>query len=107
MMKVKTRGPSTGCYHTGHSRIWASVSTSTWIKCLFLIRGRKDNDSFYGTAYASGYAGIRGNDQKLVFNISARTDANTEFFVPLNSSATVNDYPYIIFIDSNQKKEEV
>ncbi|MDZ7636594.1 MAG: hypothetical protein U5L72_20125 [Bacteroidales bacterium] len=63
-------------------------------------------NSFYGTAYASGYAGIRGNDQKLAFNISARTESNTEFFVPLNSSATVNDYPYIIFIDSNQKTEE-
>jgi hypothetical protein len=75
-------------------------------KMLVLNTRPKDSDIFYGTAYASGYAGIRGNDQKLVFNISARTDANTEFFVPLNSSATVSDYPYIIFIDSNQKKEE-
>ncbi|MRR19965.1 hypothetical protein EG827_07200 [bacterium] len=76
-------------------------------KMLVLNTRPKDNDIFYGTAYASGYAGIRGNDQKLVFNISARTASNTEFFVPLNSSATVSDYPYIIFIDSNQKKEEV
>ena len=75
-------------------------------KMLVLNTRPKDNESFYGTAYASGYAGIRGNEEKLVFNISARTESNTEFFVPLNSSATVNDYPYIIFIDPNQKKAE-
>ncbi|MFZ2287717.1 MAG: translocation/assembly module TamB domain-containing protein [Bacteroidales bacterium] len=65
----------------------------------------KDTDSFYGTAYASGYAGIRGDEKKLSFNISARTAANTEFFIPLNSSASVSDYPYIVFIDPVREKE--
>jgi len=68
-------------------------------KMLVLNTKPKDNDSFYGTAYASGYAGIRGNDEKMVFNISARTAPNTEFIVPLNSSASVSDYPYISFIN--------
>jgi hypothetical protein len=76
-------------------------------KMLVLNTKPKDSDSFYGTAYASGYAGIRGNEDKLVFNISARTAANTEFYVPLNSSASVSDYPYIIFIDPNKDKEDV
>jgi len=67
-------------------------------KMLVLNTRPKDNDSFYGTAYASGYAGIRGNDEKLVFNISARTAPNTEFYVPLNSSASVSDYPFIEFL---------
>ena len=67
-------------------------------KMLVLNTRPKDNDSFYGTAYASGYAGIRGNDEKLVFNISARTAPDTEFFVPLNSSAKVSDYPFIEFL---------
>lgn len=75
-------------------------------KMLVINTKPKDSDSFYGTAYASGYAGIRGNDKKLVFNISARTAANTEFYVPLNSSASVSDYPYIIFIDPARDKKE-
>ena len=66
----------------------------------------KDSDSFYGTAYASGYAGIRGNEDKLVFNISARTAPNTEFFIPLNSSASVSDYPYISFVTKDEKEAE-
>ncbi len=75
-------------------------------KMLVLNTRPKDSDSFYGTAYASGYAGIRGNEEKLVFNISARTAPNTEFFVPLNSSASVSDYPYIVFVNPAVKQEE-
>lgn len=75
-------------------------------KMLVLNTKPKDSDSFYGTAYASGYAGIRGDENKLAFNISAKTAANTEFFVPLNSSASVSNYPYIIFIDSEKEEEE-
>jgi hypothetical protein len=73
-------------------------------KMLILNTRPKDNEYFYGTAYASGFASIRGNPEKITFNISARTEDNTEFFVPLNSSAFVSDYPYIIFV--NTKKEE-
>ena len=75
-------------------------------KMMVLNTRPKDSDIFYGTAYASGYAGIRGNEEKLVFNISARTDPNTEFYVPLNSSASVSDYPYIVFVNPEVKQEE-
>lgn len=79
----------------------------TMDKMLVLNTKPKDSDSFYGTAYASGYAGLRGDEEKLAFNISARTAANTEFYVPLNSSVSVSDYPYIIFIDRNKDKKDV
>ena len=57
-------------------------------KMLILNTRPKDNEYFYGTAYATGYAGIRGDPEKITFNISAKTEDNTEFFVPLNSSAS-------------------
>jgi hypothetical protein len=72
---------------------------------LVLNTKPKDNEDFYGTAYASGYAGIRGNTDKIVFNISAKTEDRTVFYVPLNSTASVSDYPYIIFIDQKKKDE--
>jgi hypothetical protein len=65
----------------------------------------KDNDIFYGTAYATGYAGIRGNEDKIAFNISARTTSNTEFFIPLTSAMSVSDYPYITFIGTGQEEK--
>ncbi len=74
------------------------VSLDINIDRMMVLNTRaKDSDIFYGTAYASGYAGIRGNEEKLSFNISARTAPNTEFYIPLNTSASVSDYPYIVF----------
>lgn len=70
---------------------------------LVLNTKPKDNEIFYGTAYATGYAGIRGDGDKLSFNISAKTENNTEFYVPLNSSASVSDYPYIVFTSNKEK----
>ncbi|OFY63447.1 MAG: hypothetical protein A2Y71_02400 [Bacteroidetes bacterium RBG_13_42_15] len=59
----------------------------------------KDNDLFYGTAFGTGVATIRNNATTLSFDISAKTDRNTRFYIPLNSSETVSDYSYISFID--------
>lgn len=73
---------------------------------LVLNTKPKDSDMFYGTAYASGYAGIRGNEGKLVFNISAKTAPNTEVFIPLNSSSSVSDYPFITFISHDKENED-
>lgn len=75
-------------------------------KMLVLNTRPKDNPFFYGTAYATGYAGIRGTQGKLTFNISAKTNDNTIFYVPLNASAKVNDYPYIIFVDTRKDEEK-
>ena len=73
-------------------------------KMMVLNTRSKDSESFYGTAFASGYAGIRGNEEKLSFNISARTAGGTEFFIPLNTSSSVSDYPYIVFADPASQK---
>jgi len=74
-------------------------------KMMVLNTKQKDNETFYGTAYATGYAGIKGATDKLSFRISARTEDNTAFYVPLTSSETVSEYPYIIFVDTKKEKE--
>ncbi len=61
----------------------------------------KDNNLFYGIAYASGLITIRGPAKDLEFNISARTDRNTRMFIPLNSNEKVTDYSFISFIESD------
>ncbi len=75
-------------------------------KMMVLNTRAKDNDIFYGTAYATGYAGIRSNGERLAFNISAKTAPNTEFFIPLTSSASVSDYPYIIFAGADDQRDD-
>lgn len=71
---------------------------------------QKDNNLFYGTAFASGLINIKSEDNDgLDLNISARTEQNTRIFFPLSESEQVSDYSFISFIkpvaDSTIKKE--
>jgi hypothetical protein len=68
----------------------------------------KDNELFYGTAYASGVATIKSKGTTLSFDISAKTGKDTKFYIPLNNGLSVSDYSFIDFVDSSQnvKSEE-
>jgi hypothetical protein len=74
-------------------------------KMLVLNTRPKDNDTFYGTAYATGYAGIKGTPDKIAIIMSGRTEDNTSFYVPLSSSEVVSEYPYIIMTDPKKEEE--
>ncbi|NMC41453.1 MAG: translocation/assembly module TamB [Bacteroidales bacterium] len=64
----------------------------------------KDNELFYGTAFASGIATIKTNGPVLRFDISAKTGRNTRFFIPLNTGMSVTESSFITFV--NPVKEE-
>ena len=66
----------------------------------------KDNDLFYGTAYATGVTTIKSGPGTLSFDVGARTDNNTKFFIPLNSSETVSDYSFITFVSPDTTSGE-
>ncbi len=66
--------------------------------CMVLNTRPKDNELFYGTAYASGVTTIKSSPVSLSFDISATTGKNTRFYIPLNSSETVSDYSFISFV---------
>jgi len=74
-------------------------------ECLVLNTKPKDNELFYGTAFASGVTTIKGRPGTLSFDISARTGNNTRVFIPLNTGLSVSEYSYISFVDSNSGKE--
>jgi hypothetical protein len=62
---------------------------------------QKDNDIFYGTAFATGVIAIRGKEGNIGFDISARTDRNTRFFIPMNSAQSIEDYSFVTFTSSD------
>jgi hypothetical protein len=72
--------------------------------CMVLNTRPKDNDMFYGTAYASGLTTIKSNGTSLSFVISAKTGKNTKFFIPLNKGLSVSERSFIKFEDSNPDK---
>ena len=77
--------------------------------CMVLNTKPKDNELFYGTAFASGMTTIKSGTNSLSFDISAKTGGNTKFFIPLNSSENVTDYSFITFLntDTVRQKDEI
>ncbi|MCD6598937.1 MAG: translocation/assembly module TamB, partial [Bacteroidales bacterium] len=56
------------------------------------------NDYFYGTVYGSGSILLYGSTDDLTINISATTNTNTQFFIPLDKGKEFSDLNYIKFV---------
>jgi hypothetical protein len=75
---------------------------------LVLNTQEKDNDLFYGTAYATGVTTIKSGPNLLSFDISAKTGKGTKFNIPLNTGLSVSEYSFVKFVipDTTQVKDE-
>jgi len=73
---------------------------------LVLNTRPKDNDLFYGTAYASGVTTIKSGNNMLSFDISARTGKNTKFYMPLNTGLSVSEYSFVSFVKPKILKDD-
>jgi len=74
---------------------------------------RKDNELFFGTAFASGKFSFKGPSSAINISIDAESKPNTSITIPFNSSLTVteNDFIYFTTADSstagNKKTERL
>ncbi len=59
------------------------------------------NEMYYGSAFATGRAHIHGPVDNIVMDISARTNRNTKFFLPLTYRGDIKESNYITFVSSN------
>ncbi len=64
---------------------------------MFLNTRRENNDEFFGTVFASGKTNLTGSLDDLNVDVSVKTDKNTKFFIPLESSEEVSEYNFIKF----------
>ncbi len=87
-----------GTVKHSHFKDWSADLTINTNETMVLNTRAKDNDLFYGTAYATGVTTIKSGADGLSFDVSAKTGRNTKFFIPLNSSETISDYPFITFV---------
>lgn len=67
--------------------------------CMVLNTRSKDNELFYGTAFASGVTTLKTEGSLVRFDISARTGKNTRFYIPLNTSSSVTENKFISFVE--------
>lgn len=59
----------------------------------------KDNDLFYGEAYASGEVSFYGTPKNLKISANAVTNKNTKIFIPLSDESSSEVKDYISFVD--------
>lgn len=64
----------------------------------------RDNQLFYGTAYATGVVSIKSDPSTLAFDISARMGKGTRFFIPLNTGLSVTEHPFVSFVSHDTLK---
>ncbi len=64
----------------------------------------KENQLYYGTAFATGEIHIFGKQKNLRITANATTEKNTRFFIPLNGPTDVVQQEFITFI---QKQDTV
>ncbi|MBR5074461.1 MAG: translocation/assembly module TamB domain-containing protein [Bacteroidales bacterium] len=57
----------------------------------------KDNEDFYGTVFATGNVGIKGDLQKLVLDITARTERKTFFHIPMSGASSAGNSNILTF----------
>ncbi|GAA3998999.1 translocation/assembly module TamB domain-containing protein [Hymenobacter fastidiosus] len=74
---------------------------ATFTKLLVLNTTRKDNQLYFGTAYATGDARVRGPADNLVVNVTARSEAGTRLSLPLDNAAKAQKASYIRFVNHN------
>lgn len=68
---------------------------------MALNTNAKDNQLYFGQAYATGTFIFKGPTNKMFIGIDANTEKGTVFNLPLNSSETVSSKDFITFISKD------
>ncbi len=86
--------------HQGFQNMVLDISAS-FRRFQVLRTTRRDNDLYFGTAYASGTATVRGPADDLVVNVTATSEAGTRLALPLDNAAKAQQASYIKFVNRN------
>ena len=74
-------------------------------KLMLLNTTAANNSSFYGTAYASGNAGIYGFTDDVKIEINMRTNGGTRFYIPLDGPSEAGNNEFIQFVTKDTIKK--
>lgn len=86
--------------HQGFQNMTLDMSAN-FRKFQVLRTTRRDNDLYFGTAYATGTATVRGPVDDLVVNVTATSEAGTRLALPLDNAAKAEQASYIRFVNRN------
>lgn len=87
-----------GLNHRGFDNIFLDIN-STLSNFQVLNTTARDNEVFYGTAFATGSLSVRGSTTNLDVTARATTQANTRIYIPLTSSNSQYQEEFIQIIN--------
>ncbi|WP_324676536.1 translocation/assembly module TamB domain-containing protein [Hymenobacter sp. GOD-10R] len=70
-------------------------------KLQVLNTTRRDNDLYFGQAFATGDATVRGPADNLFIRVNAKSEAGTRLSLPLDNAAKAQQASYIRFVNHN------
>lgn len=76
-------------------------------KLMVLNTTAANNPSYYGTAYASGNAGLYGFFDDLKMEINMKTNGGTYFYIPVGGPSEIGSNDFIRFITKDTVKKVV
>ncbi|MDP1801632.1 MAG: translocation/assembly module TamB domain-containing protein, partial [Bacteroidota bacterium] len=94
-------------FHSNFTKIQLDYDVS-YNNMLVLNTGITQNNTFYGKVYATGNMGIYGFLNNLHMEVTAATNKNSKFILPLDGPADVSESDFIHFVkkDTLAKKVE-
>ena len=75
-------------------------------KFMILNTSFKDNNLYYGTAYATGSFRFKGYSSSINIDINAKSESGTAITLPFNSAMTVSDNDFIYFVSADSSENE-
>ncbi len=108
----KTRGIISGTITHEAFKKWELDLALTTDNLLVLNTQDKEGALYYGTGLIGGSTTLKGFTDDLVINVAGKTNAGTEFIVPLDNVSTVNSSKLIHFEnieveEGEEKKDEI
>lgn len=84
------------------------LNISIYIDHFFVLNTTEAlNSSYFGKAYATGLVKFRGDINKLIIDVDAKTEAGTQFNIPLSSPEEVNKSEFIRFVSKGKDTVQV
>lgn len=105
--KYNTKANLEGFFqHTGFSDWRMNLDIDT--RRFLVLDTEQDEESlYYGTAFINGAASIAGPVEELVIDVTATTDRNTTFKIPISDTHSIGDDSFIYFLSPQEKQARI
>lgn len=106
--KYKTEGLLSGnATHTNFSNWELNLNIDAPERLVVLDTPPDEEALYYGTAFISGDAKIRGPIDELVIDVSATTEEGTTFKIPISDTESISDDSFVHFLSPAEKEARI